>query len=366
RSVDSLDTEPTRGFQFSGLLVFEDPVRESVPEAIAACRQAGIHIVMVTGDHPTTASAIARRIGLGQGEPRVVSGELFASGELGNLSFREIDVVSRAVPSQKVEVVRALQQSGEVVAVTGDGVNDVPALKASDISFAMGRRGTRSARETADIVLLDETFNTITRAIAEGRQMFENLRLGFAYLLLVHIPLVATAAFIPLAGYPLLYLPIHIVWLELVIHPTVLLAFQADSPDGALAPVNRTAARFFSTRNWIAIALLGFGTTAMIAAAYDRSLGDTASVDHGRSMALALLTLGSAAIVISLRGLRSGAALAISSLTVLMTAVFVQLPVLDNLLHLAPLHVDDWLIACAGALVIGAGTRFGGFVNARR
>ena len=144
-------------------------------------------------------------------------------------------MVARAVPGEKLALVRALQAAGETVAVTGDGVNDVPALQAADIGIAMGERGTRSAREAAAIVLLDDNFRSIAGAIAEGRQLFANLRLAFHYLLVVHIPLVVTAALIPLLGYPLLYLPIHVVWLELVIHPTALLVFQ-QLPEGRLRP----------------------------------------------------------------------------------------------------------------------------------
>jgi Ca2+-transporting ATPase len=193
--------EPDRGYQFVGLLAFEDPVRDGVREAVAKAQGAGIRVIMVTGDHLTTAAAIAREIGLGGETPRIIEGEqlkaLVSSREL-----TEFDVAARAIPAQKLDLVRALRASGEIVAVTGDGVNDVPALQGADIGIAMGERGTRTAREVASIVLLDDNFRTIVRAISEGRQLFRNLKLSFAYLLMMHMPLVATAALVPFAGFP--------------------------------------------------------------------------------------------------------------------------------------------------------------------
>ena len=159
--------EPDRCYQFVGLLAFEDPVRDGVREAVAKAQGAGIRVIMVTGDHLTTAAAIAREIGLGGETPRIIEGEqlkaLVSSREL-----TEFDVVARAIPAQKLDLVRALRASGEIVAVTGDGVNDVPALQGADIGIAMGERGTRTAREVASIVLLDDNFRTIVRAISRG------------------------------------------------------------------------------------------------------------------------------------------------------------------------------------------------------
>ena len=244
--------EPDRGLNFAGLLAFEDPVRQGVPEAIAACRAAGIRVIMVTGDHPGTAIAIARELGLGGEQPQLITGdELAAQIARGEPVANEIDIVARTLPAQKLALVRALQAGGEVVAVTGDGVNDVPALQAADIGIAMGERGTRSAREVSAIVLLDDDFGSIVGAIAEGRRLFTNLQLSFQYLLMVHIPLVITAALIPMLGYPLLYLPIHIVWLELIIHPTALLVFQNLPSAHAMGPPPTKGAqpRFFDRRS---------------------------------------------------------------------------------------------------------------------
>jgi Ca2+-transporting ATPase len=341
--------EVTAGYRFAGLLAFEDPVRPGVPDSVARCRAAGVRVIMVTGDHAATARAVAAEIGLGDGDLRLVAGDDVP--ELSGEAIRTLDVVARAAPAQKLALVQALQRAGHVVAVTGDGVNDVPALQAADVGVAMGGRGARSAREVASIVLLDDDFSTIARAIAEGRRLFGDLQRAFLYLLMVHVPLVLTAAFLPLAGYPLLYLPTHIVWLELVIHPTALLAFRQHT-GGDEFPPRATAARFFSRRQWIAVVVVGAVLTAMVTTAWLRGLADQGEA-HGRALALAVLTFGSAALTAALSRLRTGAARAVAAGTVLLTLVLVDLPVAAARLHLAPLHVDDWVLAAVAALVVG-------------
>jgi Ca2+-transporting ATPase len=344
--------EPQYDYCFAGLLGFEDPVRDGVAHAIAACRAAGIHTIMVTGDHPLTARAVAHEIGLSEGEPRVVSAEEMEARVAGTMaaSIREIDVVARAVPAQKLALVRALQRAGEVVAVTGDGVNDVPALQAADIGFAMGERGTRSAREVAAIVLLDDNFRTIVGAIREGQQLFRNLRLSFEYLLMVHIPLVLTAALIPLAGYPVLYLPVHVIWLELIIHPTALLVFQDLAGGGLMRPARQRTARFFGRGDWLRIVMVGGLVTLLVGAGYARSLGALRNVEHARAMALAVLTIASAALTAGLSRLGTRTARVIVTATLALSLLLIQSPTLAALLHLQPLHLDDWAAAAAGAL----------------
>jgi Ca2+-transporting ATPase len=345
--------EPAAGYHFDGLLACEDPVRPGVPEAVAACRRAGIHTLMVTGDHPATARAVAREIGLSTGEPRVLLGEeLDDPTRLANVPLREVDVIARALPAQKLTLVRALQSRGEVVAVTGDGVNDVPALQAADVGVAMGERATRSAREVASIVLLDDNLRTIVGAIAEGRQLFRNLRKSFQYLLLIHIPLVLTATLIPLVGYPLLYLPIHIVWLEMLIHPTAMLVFQKTAQGEPLGPAPRgRQARFFSPGEWTQMAAVGLLLTGVVAFGYDRSLGDAGRVAHARAMALATLTLSSATLAGALTRLRTPIARLVVGGTFASTVLLIQTPALARRLHVEPLHVDDWALAMAGPLL---------------
>ncbi|MBV2134864.1 cation-transporting P-type ATPase [Pseudomonas sp. MAP12] len=351
-------SEPAQGFVFAGLLAFEDPLRDGVREAVAECRAAGIRVVMVTGDHPLTARAIAREIGLGGGEPKVLVAEPGCEWP------DDVDVVARAIPAQKLELVRALQAEGEIVAVTGDGVNDVPALQAADVGITMGERGTQSAREIAAIVLLDDNFGTLVRAIGEGRQLFRNLQLSFAYLLLVHIPLVASATLVPLAGAPLLYLPIHVVWLELLIHPTALLVFQELAPDGRLGVLARRGpARFFSRRAWWAILLGGALITLVLLGAWWQALDGLALdgqvlaeapvVTHARSMAIAVLVVASLTITASLSQLRSAMARAVCGLGLASLLLFVQLPALAARLHLQPLHLADWAVAALAGLLAG-------------
>ncbi len=357
RRVDSPpgDDEPVDGYTFTGLLAFEDPVREGVREAVQSCVDAGIRVIMITGDHPGTAAAIAREVGLGGGEPDVLVMDEEDDQTLAGERLSEVDVVARAIPTRKLQLVRMLQAQGEIVAVTGDGVNDVPALQAADIGIAMGERGTRSAREVAAIVLLDDNFRTIVGAIAEGRQLFRNLQLGFAYLLMVHIPLVLSAAIIPLAGYPLLYLPIHIVWLELLIHPTALLVFQDHPPSKRITRVARDhGARFYDPRGWAMILLVGGSVTVATVLSYEYVLGTTNDVEHARAISLAVLILAGATITAGLSRFGTLAARIIVALTVVSLVALVQVPALARLVHLRPLHLEDWLIAALAGVATGA------------
>ncbi len=353
----STENEPVSGFTFTGVLAFEDPVREGVREAVQACRDAGIRVIMITGDHPGTAEAIAQEVGLGEGQPNVtvMSDYEQRPARAATDHLRGVDVIARAVPAQKLSLVKMLQAEGEVVAVTGDGVNDVPALQAADIGIAMGERGTRSAREVAAIVLLDDNFRTIAGAIAEGRQLFRNLQLSFAYLLMVHMPLVLSAAIIPLSGYPLLYLPIHIVWLELLIHPTALLVFQDRPSPRAMTPLKRGHdSQFYGRWGWTVIVLVGAAVTVATVLSYEHALGISRDVEHARALALAVLVTASVTITASLSGLKGRAARIIITAALISLVLLVQVPAIAALVHLRPLHAEDWVIAAAAGTLTGA------------
>jgi len=359
--------EPDRGYRFAGLLACEDPVREGVIDAVRQAATAGIHVIMITGDHATTARAVASEVGIGGSTPRMLEGDEIedALTESGSARLLEVDVISRAVPAQKLRLVRALQSRGDIVAVTGDGVNDVPALQAADVGIAMGERGTRSAREVSAIVLLDDNFRTIVSAIREGQQLFRNLRTSFAYLLMIHIPIVATATWIPVTGYPLLYLPIHIVWLELIIHPTALLVFQ-DSSRTELKPTRDRATQsgFFSRWQWLVVGAVGLAVTGVVLVGYERSIGAGSDVEHARAVALVMIVVASATLTAVLSGLRTPVAWIVAAASAVSAVLLVQVPLLAALLHLAPLHVDDWAVAIGGgalpaamAALLGRGSR---------
>ncbi|MCX6676466.1 MAG: cation-translocating P-type ATPase [Methanothrix sp.] len=216
-------------FQFIGLVGLADPVRPGVAEAVKECYDAGIRVVMITGDYPETAQAIAGEIGLKSAD-RILTGpkmQLLSDEDLQE-HIRDVNIFSRMVPEQKLRLVLALKAQGEVVAMTGDGVNDAPALKAADIGIAMGGRGTDVAREAASLVLLDDAFSSIVQAVRQGRRVFDNIKKAMAYILAIHVPIAGMSLIPVLLGWPLVLLPVHIVFLELIIDPACSVAFEAE------------------------------------------------------------------------------------------------------------------------------------------
>lgn len=349
-------SEPDKCFTLCGFLAFEDPPRPEVNAAMKYCRQNGIKVLILTGDHPSTATKIARDIELTKSTPVVVSAadkpEKFQQSWLDRNSqfLKKIDVVARCTPLQKLYIVQSLKNSGELVAVTGDGVNDVPALKAANIGIAMGLRGARSAKETSSIILTDDNFSTIVNAIKEGRQLFSNLRMSFEYLLLVHIPFVLSAAIVPLLGYPLLYLPVHVVWLELIIHPTALFAFQLPTRKQAGGGLKAQSA-FFNRRDTLRIFSTGLIATAILMFSYIARVSESNDVTHARSQVLALLSLWSAAIVVVMTEGRNRASVITAASAVCSAVVLIQIQFTAELLHISPLHFFDWAVTAGIALV---------------
>lgn len=226
---DKLSENPLK---FVGLIALVDPPRVGVKESVKTCHNAGVRIIMITGDNGQTAEGIASQIGLNN------CSEVITGAELENMNDQELEkrvkttnIFARVYPNHKMRIVKALQHSHEVVAMTGDGVNDAPALKKAEIGIAMGKRGTNVAKEASDLILLDDNFNTIIDAIANGRTIYANIKKAISYILVIHIPIILASLFVPLFGLPLLLLPVHIVLLELIIDPTSSIIFQRLKPD---------------------------------------------------------------------------------------------------------------------------------------
>jgi Ca2+-transporting ATPase len=341
---ESLGKELDSGFQFMGLLAFEDPPRPEVATAVEYAYKNQIKVLMLTGDHPETAGAIGSEIGLGHGKPIVVSTETESEKFnkdyfVSNPNFlKSIDIVARCTPLQKLQIVLALRAAGEIVAVTGDGVNDVPALKAADIGIAMGIRGSRGAKEVSSIILGDDNFKTIVAAIMEGRQLFSNLKTSFEYLLLFHIPFVMSAAALPLLGYDLVYLPVHIVWLELIIHPTAILAFQA----AATSKTSKSSSNFFDKIDIIRFAIFGGGLAVAIGFIFVSEDKINPDLNLARGKVMVVLSLWSSLLVIYYSHLKTWT----SRLVVIGTVgsvLLVQLEPIAAILKVARLPMQSWL-----------------------
>jgi P-type Ca2+ transporter type 2C len=229
-SNDVLPEDPHEfEFKFLGLVGLADPVRPEIANAVRECYAAGIRVVMITGDFAGTAQSIARQIHLRESERALTGPDLDRMDDetLGREVSR-FNIFARVVPEQKLRLIEALKANGEIVAMTGDGVNDAPALKAAHIGIAMGGRGTDVAREAADLVLLDDAFSSIVQAIRLGRRIFDNLKKAMAYVMAVHVPIAGLALVPVLLKWPLVMLPLHVVFLELVIDPACSVAFEAE------------------------------------------------------------------------------------------------------------------------------------------
>jgi Ca2+-transporting ATPase len=350
--------------EFAGLLGFEDPLRPTVPAAVAECRTAGIRVVMITGDYPATAQSIAHQAGLANCHDVISGSELdrLSDEELA-VRIRTVDVFARVVPEQKLRLVRALKANREVVAMTGDGVNDAPALKAAHIGVAMGGRGTDVAREAAALVLLDDDFSSIVAAVRLGRRIFDNIKKAVAFIFAVHVP-IAGLSILPvlIPGWPLLLLPVHIVFLELIIDPACSLVFEAESAEADVMrrPPRRPTDRLFSQKT-IGLAILqGLSVLGACVAVFVASTG-THSPDAAR--ALAFTTLVVAFLVIILAN-RSWERTVVGSLgtpnpalwwvllgTSGFLALVLSLSVTRRLFHFAPLHGRDLALSVAAGLV---------------
>jgi len=295
-------------FSWLGLVALADPLRADVPPAVAQCRAAGIRVLMITGDHPRTAQAIARQAGLDA--DAVITGDELAQLNPAQLRERvaEVSVYARMKPQQKLALVEALKAHGDVVAMTGDGVNDAPALKAAHVGIAMGQRGSDVAREAAALVLLQDDFASIVSAIERGRLTFDNLRRALVYTIAVHLPIVTLAMLPVIFGLPLVLAPAHIAFLELVIDPACSLVFEAEAGDGRLMsrPPRSASERLMPARA-LGLALTQGGlVSAAVIGLYAWMLSQPAWAPFAAPAAFSLLVTANVALLLPSRAARLG------------------------------------------------------------
>ncbi len=335
-------------FEFVGLLGLADPLRDEIPQAVRECQEAGIRVVMITGDYPVTARAIARQAGLDAGQ--LLTGDELAAMSDVELQQRmtRVSVCARIAPAQKLRIVQALQAGGAVTAMTGDGVNDAPALKAAHVGIAMGGRGTDVAREAASLVLLDDNFAAIVRAVRLGRRIFDNLQKSMSYILAVHVPIAGVALLPVLLGWPIVLYPMHIAFLELVIDPACSMVFENEPTEGDTMrrPPRDPQAPLFGGRTLLLAFLQGMGVLLVVMAAYAWGSHRLAEPE-ARALAFATLVVANLALIFSNRSRRGSlwASLRVpnatlwivSGLTLGLLLLALYWPLLAGVLHLAPL-----------------------------
>ena len=292
-------------FEFVGLIALSDPIRETVPEAVSECYKAGIRVIMITGDYPVTAMNIAKEIGLKNHTVTISGAELnvMTEDELCE-RIKEVNVFARVIPEQKLKIVNALKRNREIVAMTGDGVNDAPALKAAHIGIAMGEKGTDVAREASSLVLMDDNFASIVGAIKMGRRIFDNLQKALAYIFAIHVP-IAGLSLIPVffSNLPLLLWPVHIVFLELIIDPACSIIFEAEKSEKNVMsrpPKNIDEPFFGAKKIWLSCSQ-GIGILIVVFAVYLIGLKMNYSDKEVRALAFTTLIVANIAIILSNR-----------------------------------------------------------------
>jgi len=350
-------------FELIGLVGLADPIRPEVPAAVEECHRAGIRVIMITGDYPGTAQNIARQVGISEPDQVLTGLEV---GQIGDAELRErvksTNIFARMVPEQKLRLVNALKANGEVVAMTGDGVNDAPALKAAQIGIAMGGRGTDVARESADLVLLDDAFSSIVEAIRQGRRIFDNLRKAMSFVFAVHVPIAGLALIPVVARWPLILMPVHIVFLELIIDPACSIAFEAEPEEpGSMQRAPRKAGEPLLSRRRIVMSVLqGLSVLLVVFLVFATARYRGESEATARTLAFAILVVGNLMLILTNRSWtlpiiatlripnRSLWWVILGAAALLVLVIYV--PFLQTLFRFSPLHLPDVAICLAGGV----------------
>jgi Ca2+-transporting ATPase len=347
-------------FEFLGLIGLADPVRPAVPEAIKECSSAGIRVVMITGDYPGTARNIAHQIGLPNHDVWLTGPELNAMSD-SELEERigDVNIFARVVPEQKLRIVKALKAVGEIVAMTGDGVNDAPALKSAHIGIAMGGRGTDVARESSALVLLDDDFSSIVRAVRMGRRIFDNIRKAIAYIFAIHVPIAGMSLIPVLLDWPLVLLPVHIVFLELIIDPACSVVFEAEREESDVMnrPPRNPGERLFGAHTILPSLLQGTIVLLMALAVFGVAMYGGRGEAEARALSFTTLIVANLGLILTnrswsrtileiLRSPNSAQWFVLGGAAAFMGLVL-TIPFLRDLFRFDRLHPDDILICIA-------------------
>ena len=331
-------------FEWLGLIGLSDPLRAEIPQAIADCHSASIKVIMITGDYPQTARVIANQAGLHDGVTLTGDAIDAMSDEALSMHLKTVSVCARISPHQKLRIVQALKRNGEVVAMTGDGVNDAPALRAAHVGIAMGERGTDVAREAASLVLVDDNFASIVKGIRLGRRIFGNLQKSMAYIFAIHIPIAGLALVPMMFALPPLLMPLHIALLELVVDPSCSIAFENEpaEPHVMQRPPRDTLAPIFGFQQMLASFFQGLCVLAATGSAYWQALALSAEIQ--RAMVLVTLVAANAMLIFVNRA-RNAVALWVMAGAMSLVLLGVYVPWLAAPLNLAPLDVSQVMTA---------------------
>jgi Ca2+-transporting ATPase len=349
-------------FEWIGLVGLHDPIREDVPGAVSEAYTAGMRVVMITGDYPGTAVSIARDIGLKPLDQVITGPELDGmTDEQLSARISDVCIFARVVPEQKLRIVRALKANAEVVAMTGDGVNDAPALKASDIGIAMGQRGTDVAREASALVLTDDDFASIVSAVRMGRRIYDNLRKAMAYILAVHVPIAGMSLIPVLLKWPLVLMPVHIAFLELIIDPACSVVFEAeDEEPGIMERPPRGASEPLFSRRMVGVSLAqGAVVLAAVFAVYAWAIHAHLGDSDVRGLTFTTMVAANIGLIFvnrswkdtAVEGLRkpNEALWVVVACTLGVLAMMLLLPGVRDLFQLSVLHTHDLVVAfCVG------------------
>jgi len=368
------ETQQEFTFEYLGLIGFEDPIRPEVPQAIKECHDAGIQVIMITGDYPATALSIANQIGMEQKE--ILTGDVLEKLSDAELQekIKNVSIFARVVPDQKLRIVQALKANKEIVAMTGDGVNDAPALKAAHIGIAMGNKGTDVAREASSLVLLDDNFASIVAAIRLGRKIFDNLQKAMSYIIAIHIPIIGLTL-LPsfFAKLPLLLMPVHIVFMELIIDPVCSVAFESEQEEKNIMnrPPRNPRENFFGGKQILLSVVQGVLLLLMVIGIYFLSIHEGHTTGEVRAIAFSSLIVGNVFLILTNLSKTRSAFAALTEKNVALWVILglattllfciISIPMLQHIFSFefpGYQHFITALIGASGLLLILEGNKF--------